>query len=1337
MVQNATQYGLRARALDLKWSKRKVYSSEDLAQPAAQATVAAGLRPGSLTKAERLRFGARSADYLEVRNAILQTWEAKVHSYLSPQNCVAAIADAHKHALVKDAWEFLHDEGHINQGIVEGEPPRTTASAAPEEPYPTTSALLEKLQEVLEKADVETMTMKKIRHQLNAIFGKDVSDRKDFLSLQVDHWLNMRPFDAPGKAAPKPVGRVLVIGAGPAGLAAARHLQRCGVEALVLEARDRVGGRVHTMKPQGFSAGVDMGASIITGVATNAERGLRCDPSAILAKQVGTELHELKPALPLFDGVTGQPVPQTVDSRVERLRDALMDDARERVDDLGEDLVVGESLGQALDRAFAERIKLPQGDTAHAGAPIQDTRAAPIPGPPSPPTDKDQGQDKGQEKAEANGDVEQPTETTAAGIAQAGHEQTDAVDPSLSSSAPHSGGPTGRPTVQPAGVSPSEGQQHSQNAPGQPEDARADTKPDNPPAEDNSDQSAAPQPHNIATVTDAAAVSSVVGANQPMTEDAAAQEAADVAPAEQAITSKAEPGDPVGVPGTIDAPAAEAAPVDVPTRLTDEERRLLDWHWANLEYGCSARLSQVSLAHWNQDEAWGGFGGPHCMVKGGYSGLMEPLAASLDIRQGVAISHIAYDKEVVKVTSSSGEEFEGAAVIVTVPLGCLKSGDITFTPALPSWKTEAIQKLGFGNLNKVVLEFSEVFWTPVYDYFGAAVDGGPELRGRCFMFWNGARFSGAPILTSIISGGAANTMEASSDEEVQEAAMQVLRNIYGSAAKEPIACAVSRWGGDPYSRGSYSFVGLHANSKTYDDLALPVQRRVLFAGEHTCKEHPDTVGGAMLTGVREAVRALRMLKGASEEEANAAAGGVDGGLPSRKRKQSDGLLPSTSDFVTSGDESGGGKSGAQRKRSLKDKPRKSRMKKEEGADMEAASPEVRPQRSAAEVRRELEAREEARNHVKLIWRALAAMASGESDSLVPLLQHSTSAAQRMQVLECLERETPDTRAKLACDALCLGALEEWVLDLIEDRMSFHVLETLLKVLLMLPVQWDALKQSNLAHTVYKGGLLAHPNKGVKSLAEALCKQWTDAAPVKKPRGNPEGLHGVITQSPASHVKAEPKAEPAHDDSHVVMDNVKAEPKSPPPPKQQELAPEIAARIAEAERIAAEAEAEAAAYAEHAAAIQAEHDLQQQQEHQDRDDKVQSFSKFQAELRAQQRQGRSSHKHKHDKRDKRHRAETAATPKARPVATAGQADNAQMKEQVGVYVGELLKPRFKSNAISKEDYKWVVRKTVEKVAASATGASGGEFLNEKRKVKINQLVEHYASQRKHDHSATSK
>lgn len=37
--------------------------------------------------------------------------------------------------------------------------------------------------------------------------------------------------------------------------------------------------------------------------------------------------------------------------------------------------------------------------------------------------------------------------------------------------------------------------------------------------------------------------------------------------------------------------AAAVAPL--PGHLTTEEQRLLDWHWANLEYGCSARLSEV------------------------------------------------------------------------------------------------------------------------------------------------------------------------------------------------------------------------------------------------------------------------------------------------------------------------------------------------------------------------------------------------------------------------------------------------------------------------------------------------------------------------------------------------------------------------------------------------------------------------------------------------------------------------------------------------------------------------------------------------------------------------
>jgi monoamine oxidase len=58
--------------------------------------------------------------------------------------------------------------------------------------------------------------------------------------------------------------KVIVAGAGLAGLAAARDLERAGAEVVVLEARDRVGGRVHTLR-HGFESGqhAEAGADLI------------------------------------------------------------------------------------------------------------------------------------------------------------------------------------------------------------------------------------------------------------------------------------------------------------------------------------------------------------------------------------------------------------------------------------------------------------------------------------------------------------------------------------------------------------------------------------------------------------------------------------------------------------------------------------------------------------------------------------------------------------------------------------------------------------------------------------------------------------------------------------------------------------------------------------------------------------------------------------------------------------------------------------------------------------------------------------------------------------------
>ena len=59
----------------------------------------------------------------------------------------------------------------------------------------------------------------------------------------------------------------VIIGAGVAGLAAARHLASCGVRVQVLEARDRIGGRIVTRRAPGFLDPMELGAEFIHGEA--------------------------------------------------------------------------------------------------------------------------------------------------------------------------------------------------------------------------------------------------------------------------------------------------------------------------------------------------------------------------------------------------------------------------------------------------------------------------------------------------------------------------------------------------------------------------------------------------------------------------------------------------------------------------------------------------------------------------------------------------------------------------------------------------------------------------------------------------------------------------------------------------------------------------------------------------------------------------------------------------------------------------------------------------------------------------------------------------------------
>lgn len=57
----------------------------------------------------------------------------------------------------------------------------------------------------------------------------------------------------------------------------------------------------------------------------------------------------------------------------------------------------------------------------------------------------------------------------------------------------------------------------------------------------------------------------------------------------------------------------------------------------------------------------------------------------------------------VKGQQPGAVTYKADAALCTIPLGVLKQTPpvMQFVPALPEWKTSAIQRMGYGNLNKV------------------------------------------------------------------------------------------------------------------------------------------------------------------------------------------------------------------------------------------------------------------------------------------------------------------------------------------------------------------------------------------------------------------------------------------------------------------------------------------------------------------------------------------------------------------------------------------------------------------------------------------------------------
>lgn len=92
------------------------------------------------------------------------------------------------------------------------------------------------------------------------------------------------------------------------------------------------------------------------------------------------------------------------------------------------------------------------------------------------------------------------------------------------------------------------------------------------------------------------------------------------------------------------------------------------------------------------------------------SHVVDQLATGLNITTNWPVHRIEYSATGVLLLDPDGRRISADKVIVSVPLKILQTGKLQFSPALPAYKTAAIQRLRMGNAVKIMVAFKQRFW---------------------------------------------------------------------------------------------------------------------------------------------------------------------------------------------------------------------------------------------------------------------------------------------------------------------------------------------------------------------------------------------------------------------------------------------------------------------------------------------------------------------------------------------------------------------------------------------------------------------------------------------------
>lgn len=208
----------------------------------------------------------------------------------------------------------------------------------------------------------------------------------------------------------------------------------------------------------------------------------------------------------------------------------------------------------------------------------------------------------------------------------------------------------------------------------------------------------------------------------------------------------------------------------------------------------------------------------------------------------------------VQVAALDGRVFQASKAILTLPLGVLQARSVAFTPQ--PGILEAADRLTMGPVARVVYEFDSGFWSRFPGLDGLSFLFAPQSTPPTWWTTNPRRSS---LLTGWMAGHRVSKVQMDQMPETGLATLSAfLDSSPADVRKHLVRCHLHDWQRDPHSLGAYTYVpkgAIHAS----DELSVPVEGTLFFAGEHTdTSGHWGTVHGALRSGYRAARQVLEV-----------------------------------------------------------------------------------------------------------------------------------------------------------------------------------------------------------------------------------------------------------------------------------------------------------------------------------------------------------------------------------------------------------------------------------------------------------------------------------------------